>query len=505
MSVKSIATTYCPPFLRPALGRVQASPLATRVARGAFWSLAGAVVSRALGLAAFVVVARILGKAEYGRFGIIQSTVGMFGMFAGFGLGQTATKYVAELREKAPDRAGRIMAMAGLVAMVTGTLMAGALFVVAPWLASQTLAAPELAPLLRVGALILIVEAMNGAQTGALAGFEAFKTTAKINMWAGLASFPMMTLGVYWGGLTGCVWAYAANRTLNWLLNHLALRREARRAGVPFILRGSRAELSILWRYSLPSMLSGVMVSPTIWVCNAMLVNQPGGYDQMGIFQATSTFQQILFFLGNTLSAPLLPLLANRIGRENARLDRVNMLSTWALGALPAVVLFGLPEMATMLFGRGFAGSQFTYTFLLMIFCSSVVIYKQGLARILAAYGLMWWGMLSNCVWAINLVGCTYALASHGAVGYSMAWVLAYVLNTVLFIPLYLYKKLVPRGTIVSIEAGMIWLLLLATMALSFLGVPLCGRLLLLPVALGATVWSFWRLLKQGNAREKAA
>jgi len=504
MSVKSVATTCCPPFLRPALGRVQASPLATRMARGAFWSLAGAVVSRALGLAAFVVVARILGKAEYGRFGIIQSTVGMFGMFAGFGLGQTSTKYVAELREKAPDRAGRIMAMAGLVAMVTGALMAGALFVLAPWLATRTLAAPELAPLLRVGALILIFEAMNGAQTGALAGFEAFKTTAKINMWAGLASFPMMTLGVYWGGLTGCVWAYAANRTLNWLLNHMALRREARRAGVPFVLRGSRAELSILWRYSLPSMLSGVMVSPTIWVCNAMLVNQPGGYDQMGIFQATSTFQQILFFLGNTLSAPLLPLLANQIGRENARLDRVNMLSTWALGALPAVVLFGLPEMATLLFGKGFAGSQFTTTFLLMVFCSSVVIYKQGLARAMSAYGLMWWAMLSNLVWAGMLVGCTWLLVSRGAFGYSVAWAVAYALNTAMFFPLYVRKKLVPIETIVSLEAGLIWLMLILGMTLNFLHISFAWRLVSTPVIMAVVCWLFWRLLTRKQSQVKA-
>ncbi|MCX7049931.1 MAG: oligosaccharide flippase family protein [Candidatus Sumerlaeota bacterium] len=389
--------------------------------------------------------------------------------------------------------------MAGLVAMVTGTLMAGALFVFAPWLATRTLAAPELAPLLRVGALILIFEAMNGAQTGALAGFEAFKTTAKINMWAGLANFPMMALGVYWGGLPGCVWALAANRTLNWLLNHLALRREARRAGIPFVLRGSRAELAVLWHYSLPCMLCGVMVSPTIWVCSAMLVNQPGGYDQMGIFLATSAFQQILFFLGNTLSAPLLPLLANRIGRENARLDRVNMLSTWALGALPAVILFGFPEIASVLFGKEYAGSQFRYTFLMMVFCSSIIIYKQGLGRVILAHGLMWWAMLSNLVWAGILIGCTWLLVSRGAFGYSIAWAVAYGLNTALFFPLYIRKHLVPRETIVSLEAGLIWLMLIVGMTLNFLGISFAWRLVTTPIIMLVVCWLFWRLLMHNS------
>src|ERR1022692_3038167 len=42
---------------------------------------------------------------------MIQSTVGMLGIFAGLGLGITATKYVAELRSHDPERAGRIIAL----------------------------------------------------------------------------------------------------------------------------------------------------------------------------------------------------------------------------------------------------------------------------------------------------------------------------------------------------------------------------------------------------------
>jgi O-antigen/teichoic acid export membrane protein len=475
--------------------RIRASPLGYRLAHGAFWSLIGAIVSRSLGLAAFIIVARLLGKAGYGQFGIIQSTVGMFGVFAGFGLGQTATKYVAELRNKDPERAGRIMAMAGMVATVTGTLMATVLFVFAPWLANKTLAAPELAPLLRIGSLILIFEAMNGAQMGALAGFEAFKTSAIINIWVGLATFPMMALGVYWGGLTGGVWALAANRALNWLLYHLGLRREAKRVGVPFVFRGSRSELKILWHYSLPAMLSGVMVTPTIWICNAMLVNQPDGYAQMGIFQASMVFQQILLFMGNTLSAPLLPLLASRLNQRSDRLDRVNMLSTWALGCFSTVVFISIPEVATMLFGKGFAGPNFTNTFLLIVFCSSIMIYKQGMARILSAHSLMWWGMLSNLLWGVTLIGCTWLLVSRGAFGYAVAWACAYGINTLMFLPLYTHKRLVPRGTIISLEALLIWALLLTGLSMSFLHLNLGWRLAFMPISMASMGCLFWRLL----------
>jgi len=498
MSIKALASTCCPPFLRPTFERIENSPLGSRLAHGAFWSLFGAVVARFLSFTSFVIVARVLGKGGYGEFGIIQSTVGMFGVFAGFGLGQTATKYIAELRETNPARAGKIMGMAGAVAVATGIVMGIALFAFAPWLAEETLANPALAPLLRIGSVILVLEAMNGAQLGALSGFEAFRTIAAINIWTGLASFPCMIAGVYLGGIHGAVWGLAVNRAINWLLNHLALRREARRAGVPFVFSGSREELSVLWHFSLPSMLAGAMVSPTIWVCNAMLVNQSDGYDQMGIFQAASSFKIMLFFIGNTLSAPLLPMLANMLGsgQHNERFARINILSTWFLGAVPAVVLFGMPEIAEAMFGKEYAGRDFVNTFMLTVFCACVVIYKQGLARVLSAHGLMWWGMLSNLVWALILIGSTWLLVSHGAFGYAVAWTVAYVLNTIVFIPLYVRRNLVPKGTIVSWEAGVIWLLLIGSMLLGAAEVPLVWRLASIPVSVSVMCWLFRRLLK---------
>src|SRR5579862_80744 len=86
--------------------KLEASPVGERLVRGTFWSTAGTVVSRFLALAAAILAARIIGKVIYGELGIIQSTVGLFGTLAGFGMGTTASKFVAELRTKDPSKAG---------------------------------------------------------------------------------------------------------------------------------------------------------------------------------------------------------------------------------------------------------------------------------------------------------------------------------------------------------------------------------------------------------------
>ena len=263
-SLRNLLFNACPRQLLPYWDRVEASPLGSRMASGAFWSIGGAIISRGLMLIASILVARMLGREVYGEYGMIRTTVTMFLVFAGFGLGMTATKHVAECRITDPERAGRIMAISGLFAVGTGTLVATGLFIFAPWVATHTINAPHLVGELRIGAFILLLNAVNGAQTGALAGFEAFRSIAKVNLWTGLVSFPLLICGAYWGGLRGAVWALAANMIINWLLNHLALRREAARFKVPFSSVGCFAEWPILLRFSLPAALGGIMVSPVL-------------------------------------------------------------------------------------------------------------------------------------------------------------------------------------------------------------------------------------------------
>ena len=114
----------------------------------------------------------MLGKELFRELGIIQNTIGMFGTLAGFGMGLTANKHVAEFKRTDPARAGRIIALASATGWITSGLMALVLLFFCPWLAANTLAAPQLSGLLQVGALLLFLSGINGAQAGALSGLR---------------------------------------------------------------------------------------------------------------------------------------------------------------------------------------------------------------------------------------------------------------------------------------------------------------------------------------------
>src|SRR5438445_7766115 len=138
-----------PAVVRRMAARIEASPLAYRLAHGVFWSLAGTALARVLALAASVITARILGKQGYGELGVVNSTLLTLQGFASLGLGATATKYVAELRGKDSERAGRILALSATISGASGLLGMAVLWAFADWIAVHMINAPQLAGLLR--------------------------------------------------------------------------------------------------------------------------------------------------------------------------------------------------------------------------------------------------------------------------------------------------------------------------------------------------------------------
>src|SRR5580700_10915755 len=278
LNLRSTLKNLTPHVFKGLWVRLESSPIGERLLRGAFWSVMGTLVSRALGLAAAIFAARIVGKMIYGELGIIQSTVGMLGTLAGFGMSTTASKFVAELRTKDPARAGRIIAMSSLTSWVISIMLAVLLILLAPWLCKHTLAAPQLSAYVRLSAPLLVLGGINGAQLGVLLGFEAFKRIARVNCLTGVINFPLVVAGALLFGLPGIICGMVLGQTVGCLLNLRALQCEAKEHRVAISYSSCMAELPVLWQFSIPAVLTEIMISAVGWATATMLVRQINGY-----------------------------------------------------------------------------------------------------------------------------------------------------------------------------------------------------------------------------------
>jgi O-antigen/teichoic acid export membrane protein len=425
-----------------------ADSLRGRFARGAVWSIIGAVIAQGTNLAASVITARLLGRVQFGKYGMIQSTVGMLGIFAGLGLGLTATKYVAEFRTRDPERAGRIIALGCTVAIVSGGLLTLGLLAYGPLLAAKTLNAPELTDELRIASVLLFLNALNGAQTGALAGFEAFRAIARINMVRGLAAFPITVVAVLLWRLPGAIWALAATTAIACFLSQVSLRRQCTALGIHTRFWSGWAERRVLWTFSAPALLSGALVGPAIWAANTMLVNQPGGYAEMGIFSAASQWRTAIGFIPGVLGQLALPLLSNLNGERDAsryrKALRLNLILTAVAATVVALPVALAAPQIMRLYGRSFQQGWLVLAVSAAIAVLTCINGVVGMA-ILSA-GSVWVGFSFNLMWAaVLLAGCYRFIPTNHALGLAGSMLGAYLAHTV-WQAMYIRRRLSRSG-----------------------------------------------------------
>jgi O-antigen/teichoic acid export membrane protein len=305
------------------------------------------------------------------------------------------------------------------------------LIMFAPWLAEHTLAAPQLAGLLQIGSGILFFSAINGVQTGALSGFEAFRAIANINLISGLLSFPLMVGGVYLYGLQGAVWALVISTALNCLLSHFALNNLIRSNNIPINYIRSAGEWQILWKFSLPAFLSGMMVGPVNWICSALLVNQPNGYAEMGIFSAASQWRNAILFLPGVLGQVLVPMLSERIGLKDRPAIRKILFYSMAVNALvlgPIVIAgcFFSPSIMGA-YGKDFGSSW--ATLIVVLITSGLLAVQMPVGQVIIASGQLWLGFLMNIGWAAVTIFATMLALRKGAFGLAIGQLSGYMIH----------------------------------------------------------------------------
>ena len=426
------------------LEKIKSSPLGYRLAKGAFWSITGSAIARVLTLLAAIMVARLIGKREFGELGIIQATVGTFGALAAFGMDSTTAKYVAELRNKDGVRAGRIIQLAEIVSVALGTVLTFAFVFGASWISANLLSAPHLAGLLRIGSVLLFTAAVNSSQIGSLAGFEAFKTIMKINAISGGITFVLTLAGVYLFGLRGVVYALVVSMVMTLLLNHFYLRLVAANAGVLLDDKSYFREWRVIVRFSLPAILSWILVGPVNWVCSAMLVNRPHGYDEMGIFNAANQWRAIILFFPTSVATVVLPILSNLAGaEEKGHYNKVLIYNVFFNGGITIVLAGGISILSTMImssYGKDFSSGGLILT--ILSFSAVLAAVANVFGGAIASSGKMWIGFALNFVWAVFLIVTTYVFIERGALGIAIANLVAYSAH-LLLIGLFTYAVLI--------------------------------------------------------------
>ena len=410
--------------------RLTSSRLASRFAGDFFWLTVASIAARVGALISVILVARILGNVVYGEFCLIRSTVNGFVVLASFGMGRTATKYVAELAATDKARVGRVIALNYVFSFVSSVIVAAFFCLLTPTLYREVPEASRLISQTRLSSILLILSAVVSAQAGVMSGFKAFRGLAVATAASGLGSIPFFVLGAYCGGLTGAILGFASGALLNYLINGCFIYFQLKKHGIRYRFDEFWQERSILWNFCLPQTLTSVTTGMAGTLATVVLATQENGIAEVAIFESARQIQTSVLYLPNIATQALLPTLTEfNALKEKARYVKTlkyNALINVLFSVVTALAASVLAPWAMRAFGEGFESGVSTLVLLLGV--GVILSVCNVCASALTSLGAVWSGFYLNAIWgAVFLTGAWQASCrGGGAFGLAVASLVAY-------------------------------------------------------------------------------
>ena len=330
---------------------------AARIRQGVLHFLVGKVGSALLTFCGFLLVARLLLPADYGRYVALIALVELGMNLASLGMDWVSTRYVPAYRVKAGGRAlsrfvWRLVGMQALALAVVATALAAA----APWLATL-LALGDMVPALRLYALYLLLEGLCRVMRDQMLAQLLLQ---------GRAQLALLLRHLVWVGLALALWAHQHSATL-WAVAAIELAAAAvgllaASAGLGHALRQavreggdaaadwqppSTADLRHLAINSYLGLLLNIPARPQVIT---LLVTRLAGLEAAALYGfARSLADQVLRFLPAELLLGFLRpgMVARHV--QSGRFDTLNQQTNTLL----VVSLLVLAPLLALVIGRG--------------------------------------------------------------------------------------------------------------------------------------------------------
>lgn len=420
--------------LKNSISKMLALPYIRQFLKNASWSLGGTASGKALFLLSFVIVARILNKEEYGKIGILRSTITMFIVFSSLGMGLTAARFVAFYRTADKNKAYQIHKASSQIALFFGLIMAVVILLFSKEISQISFGSTELAKSLQLTVIPLFFGTIASAQSGTLSGLEDFKQIGINNLIYSASQFILILCGAYIRGGDGVLLALGVSAAILVFLNYNSINKHFN-STIKDVKTFTVEIRKIFVQFSLPAMLSTFVALPIIWWGKALLV-RTGGFSEMAIFDISEQWYLMVLFIPNSIGGIILPMLSNSISQSSnnnyKNIIKLNLIVNCAIVSVLALIFIIAAPFIMKFYGKSFANYL---PLRILLFASILQTVNSILGQVIASKARMWLGFAVNLFWGISFVLSAIIFVRYlnlGSVGLSYAFLISYILHSVL-------------------------------------------------------------------------
>jgi len=412
------------------------SELSKRLMTSISWSLIGSILGKGLMLLSFILIARIIGKEQYGQLGIIRSTVNMFLVFSSMGMGLTASRYIAIHRNSDLNKISQINIVSNRISFFLGLFIFILIFIFSPYISKVSFGNLELSIPLRLSAIVLFFTTITSAQNGVLNGFEDFKSIGIITIKQSIFQGVIIIFGAYFYGLNGVIVCLGFSSIYLFLLFRYSIYKKLSGIKFDFSSKLFDSEMKdIFLKFTLPAVLAGLVSLPVYWWTKTVLIKQ-SNFGEMAIFDVSEQWNIIFQFIPGSISAIMLPMLTNILiegtNTQYKKLIKFNLILNVGITLILAIFAIPLSPLILGLYGKTFTNFL---PLQIMIFVAVLQVANSVLGQVIASKGRMWLGFTVNLIWGFWLIIFTLIFVVHfgmGSLGLAYAMLASYFLHSIL-------------------------------------------------------------------------
>lgn len=374
------------------------------IASSSKWVFAGTVVTRPLQLFTNVLLARLLGPANYGVMGLATSLAVTLALLTSFGFGDAMTKFVAEYYQRDKQKGALYASI-----IFWGSLLFSILLFAALWL-TQDRWSPLVFPAgvtRTTASLCLCLALMNliaALILGALTGLQLFRDVTLYNL---LQATAMVVLALFVGySINGALVVYIAGNAacIGWGITKLWMF-DSRIFRLPSVF--DWLSLKTIIRFSTPIWIGYFALNPVVTYAFAFLARQRNGPYELGLFSTALSLRSLVIIIPGVVGAVISPALIQEAGVHGERGAYETLLKNSFMSlvflTLPLLVLFVfLADFIFRIYGRDFGSAYLLFAPL----AGSAAIGAIGapLITILTAKNRTWWALGFGILKSLALV-----------------------------------------------------------------------------------------------------
>jgi O-antigen/teichoic acid export membrane protein len=319
-------------------------------------------IQRLLGMLTTIVLARVLGSANFGIYSIVANTAGSAYGFVRLGIDAAIHVHTSAHDSNAQTREakGRLLGAGLILLMGAGMIASMGCLVCADWISDVLYGQPNLGKWIRLAAVLVFLQCLSQFCYASLAGLHRFNEYAKVMILVAVLNILSASAASWLWGLSGAIYAsifvQGIATYLLWHHTFIALRRDE------IILKFQQlgGSFRTLIHTGFPFYVSGLLALPVYYYLQGVL-GRDVGLDSLGHLRVIVSITAVITFLPTSIAAVMVSHLTRESGFDYSNFVQktlANIKFIWIFVLLASAATFSvLPILIHLLFGDSYDGA----------------------------------------------------------------------------------------------------------------------------------------------------